>query len=162
MKIYINNLNLDILPNIMKIFEEYSVKSETYIQIYSIDGIYKIDNSSITKMICNDNDIKIIENFYKNFSIIVDPSYFTRETAYQINTDHISIPIKKNIFKINKNSDIMLVIECEIKEDNNFFKKNNTENVIFPNDIYFELPNNTNINNILVKNEINEFLSLLN
>ena len=162
MKLYINNLNLDILPNIMKAFEELSFKTETYIQVYSSDGMYKIDNSDITKLVSNDIDIKIIENYYNAFSIIVDPSYFTTESAYQINTEHISIPIKKNIFKINKKSNIMLVIECEIKQDNNFFKKNNTENALVPTDIYFELPNNTDINNILVKNEIIEFLSLLN
>ena len=162
MKLYINNLNLDILPNIMKAFEEFSFKTETYVQVYSSDGMYKIDNSDITKLISNDIDIKIIENYYNDFSIIVDPSYFTTESAYQINTEHISIPIKKNIFKINKNSNIMLVIECEIKQDQNFFKKNNTENALVPTDIYFELPNNTDVNNILVKNEIIEFLSLLN
>jgi len=162
MKLYINNLNLDILPNIMKAFEEFSFKTETYIQVYSNDGMYKIDNSNITKFINNDIDIKIIEKYYNDFSIIVDPSYFTTETAYQIDTEHISIPIKKNIFKMNKNSNIMLVIECEIKQDNNFFKKNNTENALVPTDIYFELPNNTDVNNILVKNEIIEFLSLLN
>jgi hypothetical protein len=162
MKLYINNLNLDILPNIMKSFEDFSFKTETYIQVYSSDGIYKIDNSDITKLVSNDIDIKIIENYYNDFSIIVDPSYFTSEASYQIDTDHISIPIKKNIFKMNKNSSIMLAIECEIKQDHNFFKKNNTENAIVPTDMYFELPNNTDINNILVKNEIIEFLSLLN
>jgi hypothetical protein len=161
MKLYINNLNLDILPNIMKNLEQYYIKTETYIQIYSNEGIYKIDNSSITKMICNDIDIKKFENYYKNFTIIVDPSYFTLQTVYQIGPNHISINLKRKIFKLNVNSNLQLAIECEIKEEHNYFK-NTIESVLIPNDIYFELPNDNDINAILIKNEIIEFLSLLN
>jgi hypothetical protein len=161
MKIYINNLNLDILSDIIKIYDEYYIKSETYIQIYSSEGIYKIDNSSITKMTSTDVDIKKHYSYYNNFTLIVDPSYFTPQTVNQITTNHISTTLKRNIFKINANSNIQLVIECEVKEEHNYFK-NTTESVIIPNDMYFELPNDTNINDTLVKNEIIVFLSLLN
>jgi hypothetical protein len=46
-----------------------------------------------------------------------------------------------------------------IKENLN---KNISENEFKPRDIYFELPNGTNIDNILVKEELIVFLSLLN
>ena len=161
MKIYINNLNLEILSDIMKIYNDYYIKSETYIQIYSSEGIYKIDNSIITKLISTDIDIKKLENYYNNFTLIVDPSYFTPQTVNQISPNHTSTPLKRNIFKIYANSNLQLVIECEVKEEHNYYK-NTIENVIIPNDMYFELPNDTNINDTLVKNEIIEFLSLLN
>lgn len=161
MKIYINNLNLEILSDIMKIYNDYYIKSETYIQIYSSEGIYKIDNSSITKLISTDIDIKKLENYYNNFTLIVDPSYFTQQTVNQISPNHTSTTLKRNIFKIYANSNLQLVIECEVKEEHNYYK-NTIENVIIPNDMYFELPNDTNINDTLVKNEIIEFLSLLN
>jgi hypothetical protein len=69
--------------------------------------------------------------------------------------------MKRNIYKINANSNLQLVVECEVKEEQNYFK-NITESVSIPNDMYFELPNDTNINDTLVKNEIIVFLSLLN
>ena len=161
MKIYINNLNLEILSDIMKIYNDYYIKSETYIQIYSSEGIYKIDNSIITKLISTDIDIKKLENYYNNFTLIVDPSYFTPQTVNQISPNHTSTTLKRNIFKIYANSNLQLVIECEVKEEHNYYK-NSIEHVIIPNDMYFELPNDTNINDTLVKNEIIEFLSLLN
>jgi hypothetical protein len=69
--------------------------------------------------------------------------------------------MKRNIYKINNNSNLQLVIECEVKEEHNYFK-NTTESIIIPTDMYFELPNDSNINDTLVKNEIIVFLSLLN
>jgi hypothetical protein len=85
MKIYINNLNIEILPTIMKLFNDYYINSKTYIQIYSIDGIYEIDESSVTKLNCFDNDIQIFKNYYDNFTLILDPSYFITEKVNNIN-----------------------------------------------------------------------------
>ena len=161
MKLYINNLNLEILSDIMKIYNDYYIKSETYIQIYSNDCIYKIDNSCITKLNSTDIDIKKLQNYYNNFTLIVDPSYFISQTVNQISPNHISTKMKRNIYKINNNSNLQLVIECEVKEEHNYFK-NTTESIIIPTDMYFELPNDSNINDTLVKNEIIVFLSLLN
>ena len=59
--------------------------------------------------------------------------------------------MKKQFYKINKNSSIQLIIEYEIIDDKSF-----------PYDIYFELPNDKDINDHLVKEEIIVFLSLLN
>ena len=50
MRLYINHFNLDVLHNIMNLLEELYLKSETYIQIYALDGIYKIDENKIKKL----------------------------------------------------------------------------------------------------------------
>jgi len=154
MKIYINNFNMDILSAIMEALNEYYyIKSETYIQIYGVDGIYKIDESSIKKLNCNDNDIKILKNYYNNFTLIVDTSYYTIETVNKIPSEHISNKIIKYFYKINKQSNLNLIIECSEK---------NSSNSITPTDIYFEIEESIDINNLLIKKEIIEFLSLLN
>ena len=67
MRIYINNFNIDILSTIMQTLNEYYIKSDSYIQIYGIDGIYKIDEFSIKKLNYNDNDIEIFNNYYEQF-----------------------------------------------------------------------------------------------
>ena len=152
-KIYINNFNINVLSEIMNILTSYLVEEERYNQIYSIDGIYLIDEKNTTKLICIDNDIQILKNYYENFTLIVDPSYYLSETANAINPQHIIIKIKRQIYKLNKASMIQLVIEGRALE--------NFDNMT-PNDIYFEMPNNIDINNILVKKELIEFLSLLN
>ena len=162
MRLYINHFNLDVLQNIMNLLKELYLKSETYIQIYALDGIYKIDENKIKKLNSIDSDIKIIQNYYEKFTLIMDTSYFVEELVNQIDSDHISKKTKKCIFRTNPNSKIDLVIEGEILENNNFFQKNNTEYGMKPNELYFEMANNIDINDALVKKEIIEFLSRLN
>ena len=156
MKIYINNFNIEILSEIMKLLNDKYIKSETYIQVYSIDGIYKIEESSLFKQNIFDIDIQVYKNYYNNFTLILDPSYYITEQVYSINSEHISTKMKRYFYEVNKNSKIKLIIECE------FCEKTAQNYDIKPNDIYFEMPNNIEINDALVKNEIIVFLSLLN
>ena len=162
MKIYINHLNLDVLPELLKSLNNNYINSETYIQIYSSDGIYETNNSSSKKLIPIDSDIQILENYHENFTLLVDTSYYGVEDVFQINNDHVSRKMKRCFFELNKNSKIKLVIEGEVLDDKHFYKRVSNEYDISPNDIYFELPENTNINDALVKNELIEFLSCLN
>lgn len=163
MKLYINYFNIEILPNIMKLFNEYYVNCKTYINIYSVEGIYEIDNLKTNKLISIDNDITFINNFYKDFELIVDTSYFNIEPVNQVNPNNISTKMKKCFFKINKKSNIKLIIEGEIIDDKKELNPlNDIDYNIIPYDIYFELPNDININDPLVKEELIVFLSLLN
>ena len=158
MKIYINNLNIDVLSIIMN-----NIKEQTYIQIDSLDGNYQINTNTIKKLNCVDDDIKIYNNYYENFSLIVDPSYYTRENVNKIPPQHISTKTKRCFFKINKNSEIKLVVEGIVIEENTPTKNSsNNDYGINPNDIYFETTDNIDINNALIKKEIIVFLSLLN
>ena len=162
MKIYINHLNLDALPELLKTLNNNYINSETYIQIYSSDGIYEINNTSSKKLMPIDNDIQILENYHENFTLLVDPSCYGVEEVFQINNDHISIKMKRCFFEFNKNSKIKLVIEGEVLDDKHFYKRISNEYGIAPNDIYFELPEKTNITDALVKKELIVFLSCLN
>ena len=162
MKIYINHLNLDALPEVLKSLHNNYINSETYIQIYSSDGIYEINNTSSKKLIPIDNDIQILENYHENFTLLVDPSYYDVDEVFQINNEHISRKMKKCFFELNKNSKIKLVIEGEVLDDKHFYKRISNEYGIAPNDIYFELPEKTNITDALVKKELIVFLSCLN
>ena len=162
MKIYINHLNLDALPELLKTLNNNYINSETYIQIYSSDGIYEINNTSSKKLMPIDNDIQILENYHENFTLLVDPSYYGVEEVFQINNEHISRKMKRCFFEFNKNSKIKLVIEGEVLDDKYFYERISNEYGIAPNDIYFELPEKTNITDALVKKELIVFLSCLN
>ena len=182
MKIYINHFNLDILADLLKILDEYKLKTQEYVQIYSCDGIFMVDSASTIKLNPIDHDIIIMPKFHQDFTLIVDPSFYIVEKAGQIPPDHISEKIKRDIFVLHKNANkennkssqqnnvnqqnkIKLVIETAIKVSTNdfsFLNNNKTENADQYKDIYFELPNGTNIDDALVKEEIIEFLSLLN
>jgi hypothetical protein len=179
MKIYINHFNLLILPNLIKTLSKYKVKSEEFLQLYSPEGIFLVDHGSTMKLKPIDHDISILENIHENITLIVDPSFYIIEKTNQIPSEHTAVHIKKEIYnikpndnsneneKINKNKkSIKLVIEYEktnkIEKEFNFLNQNKVEKDYVPIDIYFELPNGSNIRDDLVKEELIVFLSLLN
>jgi hypothetical protein len=152
MRIYINNLNLDILNDISDIFKEYITNSEIYIELYTNDGIYRIEEKRVYFLDTYDKDIKVFNNYYSNFTLIVDPSFFNKQSCSSIHGEtHLSLQTKKNYYKINPSSEIQLVIKYIVNNDN-----------FIPSDIYFESEKDIDINDILVKKEIIEFLSVLN
>ena len=138
MKIYINNFNIDILPSIIKSLTEYYINSETYIQIYSEDGIFQINDASTKKQNSTDKEIQIFKEYYENFTLIADPSYYTLEQTYNIPSEHLSTTVKRCFFTPDKNSIFKLVIEGNILEENNKNNKNSMYD-IHPYDIYIEV-----------------------
>jgi len=154
MKIYINNLNLNILKDIQDALQKEFISCENYIHLYTNEGIFIIEKNIIYSLDPVDIDVKIYERYFHDFTLIVDPSYFKKTTTTTINGNrHLSTSIKKNFYKINKQSKLQLVIES--------IEQINTGDYI-PSDIYFELDGSHDINELFIKQEIIEFLSVLN
>ena len=152
MRIYINNFNLDILNDISDLFKEYFINSQTYIQLYTNEGIYRVEGKNIYFLDPSDKDIKIFEKYYNHFTLIYDPSFFNKYMCYSIQGDkHLALQTNIKYYKINPSSEIQMAIEYILNEDK-----------FIPNDIYFETEKNIDINDPFIKKEINEFLSVLN
>ena len=152
MRIYINNFNLDILNDISDIFKEYMTNSETYVELYTNEAIYRIEEKNIYILEPYDKDIKMFDNYYNNLTLIVDPSFLHKNTCSSIHGDtHLPLNTKTNYYKINPSSEIKLVVKYILNDDN-----------FIPNDIYFESEKDININDLFIKKEIIEFLSVLN
>jgi hypothetical protein len=152
MKIYINNFNLNILNDIADLFKEKLVKTKTFIELYTNEGIYHIHNKNIYITEIIDKDIVKYEKFYNNFTLIVDLSYIKENNTTNIEgTTHLPFEIKKIYHKLSNNSSLYLVIEY-------YYKKSQ----FIPNNIYFESEKEININDIFIKKELIEFLSILN
>ena len=162
MRVYINHFNLDALPNVLTMLDDKLVKTETYIQVYSIDGIYQINMSTMKKQTSVDSDIEILNDYHENFTLIVDKSHFVEEDATGFDPDHIATRMKRCIFETSKNAPIKLIIEGETVEERGGFFKNKTSQNLVPNNIYFEMANNLNVRDALVKKELIGFLLLLN
>lgn len=152
MKIYINNLNLEIINDLSDILQENLIKTDNYIELYTNEGIYRIEDKKIYFLEAIDKDIKVINNYHKNYSIIVDPSFYKEYSVSSIYGDsHLSLEIKQHSYKINSASEIKLIISYISNKDK-----------LIPNDIYFESSKDIDINDIFIKKEIIEFLSMLN
>lgn len=152
MRIYINNFNLDILNDISDLFKEYMTNTEIYIELYTNQGIYHIEEKKIYFLDTCDKDIEIVDNYYNHFTLICDPSFFKKNICTSIHGDtHLALQTKKYIYKINPSSEIQMVIKYILNGDK-----------FIPNDIYFEFEKNIDINDVFIKKEIIEFLSVLN
>jgi hypothetical protein len=152
MKVYINNINIDILDDISNVFKEKLVDTKSYIELYTNEDIYIIEQKDIYVLNVLDKDIKIYEKYYKDFTLITDPSYFNKKNISSIHGEkHLSFKTKKKYYKMNNNSDVYLVIKHHYKS-----------NCFIPVDIYFKIDGDIDINDILIKKEIIEFLSFLN
>jgi hypothetical protein len=153
MKIFINNLNLNILSNLDKLFKDYLFNTENSIELYTDEGIFNIYDKNIYKLFPNDKPIVTYKNYYIDFTLIVDKSCFIKEKVNSINgKTYLSFETVKNYYRINNKCNVYLVIK--------YCYENNK---LIPNDIYFEIDNDDiEINDIYIKKEIIEFLSLLN
>jgi len=152
MKIYINNLNLDIIDEISELFKENFIKTDNYIELYTNESVYRIEDKSIYFLDINDKDIQQFEKYYNNFTLIVDMSFYNKKITSSIHGEtHLSFQITEKHYKLNNSSSVSLVI-----------KYNLDKTKLIPNDIYFESQKDININDIFIKKEIIEFLSVLN
>ena len=164
MKLYINNLNINILGKLMDTLDKYLTGVNNFIQIYSSDGIYQLDDKIVHKLTYVDSDVEFINNYYNKYSLIKDNTYCTKEQTTYINPSHISITIKKYCYNFFPTTNLKLIIEGNVNHLNSSKMKNSLSQYdnISPDNLYFELPDNTDINCHYIKKEIIEFLSLLN
>ena len=159
MKIYIDHFNLDILTSIMTSIEHFIISTETYIEAYTDSGIYQIDNYGVNQLKPVDSKFSIHKNYYNDFTIIVDPSYFVKEQVSNI-IGHIihNKTTKKYTYKMNKQSKLALIIEGNYKP----VIDHPLESKFKPNNIYFEMIDNTfDLYDSFFKKELIEFLSVL-
>ena len=74
MKIYINNLNLDLLNEYTKFLTKYNYEINKFKEIYTTSGIYQIKDNKIYCLKPADRPIEIHYNYYEKMTIIYDSS----------------------------------------------------------------------------------------
>ena len=149
MKIYINNFNLTILGDIQKTLSDLLVGTNIYTELYTNESMYRIDDKTTFRLEPKDGEIALHKNYFNNMTLISDVSYFEKKQDTSIlGSEHIHKKITKRTYRLNPKSKINLVIEMA--------------DINTPNDIYFEIEDRIDINELFVKQEIIEFLSLLN
>ena len=148
MKLYIENYSIQKMKENMKNLHEYLKNTSKYLEGYSKEGIYCIKNNKMYKIKNIDSKIQKHINYYKKYTILVDNSNIYSELAHQINFDHILLETTLLSYSLPNNPSIKLMIEMS--------------NPDIIRDFYFEIPENSDIENKLFKEELIVFLSLLN
>ena len=152
MRIYIDiNLKKFDQTNFFKVEQ---TKILEYQNIYSLEGIFRIQNNNIMKLIPKDIPIEKIN--YNNNNFLIDKSkYEFIKDIYSIPFNHILYNIKQVEYKLNNKSKISLIVEY--KQSLTTFDQNIMNEI---NNIYFST-NEEKLDKIL-KDNIIEYLSLIN
>ena len=106
-------------------------------------------------MVINDKDIVVYNNYFNNFSLLVDYSYLEMIETSQVPNSNIEMVTNYLYFSLNKNSKIKFVVNAINDNIDDIINLN-------PLDFYIEVDGDIDINDIFYKDEINVFLSLLN
>ena len=162
-KIFVRDYKPILLKKKIKKLDEYFRKMEKYTEIVSPDGLFSIENEKMHKL--KPIDKEIVAHNFDNFELLLDDSYFEREIVLsQIPYDNISLAFHRFYYSqepIGKNSFLRFVIEGIYENDNNNKINDNKDKYLnfVPTNFYFLM--NEKIDNILIKKELNVFLSIL-
>ena len=170
MKVYVLKYDLNKISTVVPELLHFCTMNMTEgIELYSTEGIFYLDNNTTYKLLYNDKTITKLEKYYEQLDLIIDKSTITREITCQIPPKHLANPIKTFIFKKDTQSKIKLVIigNKSFNHINNsnipFMDKNlNKELQVIISDFYMDVPDDIDLNNIFIKEEISEFLFMLN
>lgn len=147
MKVYINKLNVTLLPDIQTRLSQ-PIRTEQYIELITNEGIYHIDNSNVYRLVPKDGEVKLLNEYHNEFALIIDYSSFDIQNVNSIHGDkHFQQKVTRSIYKTN----------CKL----NFVIETAYNNTSKGKDCYFECNEIIDINELFVKQAIIEFLSLL-
>lgn len=154
MKIYINNLNLDLLNEYTKSLSKYNNKITQFKEIYTTNGIYQIKEDKIYSLKPYDKSIEIFYNYYEKMSVILDSSFYDiSETTNILGETHICNEIVQYNYKLRPDDELKFIIQ---------FCKNHEKNKLVPFDLYFESnTQNIKINDLNIRNQIYDFIDII-
>ena len=163
-KIYLNDCKPSLLTKKFIKLDEYFRRTEKYTEILSPDGIFSIENEKMYKL--KPIDKEIVTHSFENFELLLDNSYFEREIVLsQIPYDNITFAYHRFYYSqepIGKNTFLIFVVEGVYENNNNNNKINDNKDKYLnftPTNFYFLM--NEKFDNILIKKELNVFLSIL-
>jgi hypothetical protein len=159
MRVYINKLNLAVLDDIQETLSNNLIKKEQFLQVVTDEGFYYVDNNKVQSLIPRDGEIDVLQNYLNDFTLIVDYSYFEKQNTNCIpGSKHSQQKITKYIYRLNhSNNKIYFIIENADIVSYHLGIVNSGRR----KDCYFESNEKIDINELFLKQEIIEFLSLL-
>jgi hypothetical protein len=147
--------------------DEYFRNKEIAVELVSPDGLFILDNNKLYKL--KPVDIEIDVHNFEGRELLFDASYFEKEFILsQIPYDHVRIDLSKFYYcqeSVGKKSFLKLVVEGLYESENNSTQFLETKTCadkyvnFTPTNFYFLATEN--FDNILIKKELNVFLSLL-
>ena len=160
-KVYIKNFNPVCLKEKIELLNKYKINEKNFIEVISPDGIFQIENNRIYKL--KPVDLEVKNETFENNTLLFDKSYYEKEEVFS------QIPynnIERNITSLHyatsnttHNTFVELIVEGiyeEVKTISNSYDK-----YLYFKPVHFYFMINDSLDNILIKKELNVFLSIL-
>jgi hypothetical protein len=164
-KIYIKDFDTASLRKKLGKLDEYFRNQETSVELVSPEGLFTIENNKLYKL--KPVDKEIVEREFEGFTLLFDNSYFEKEFIFShVPYYHINLDVVKFYYgeeNLGKKSFLRLVVEGLHENEDKF--KIGEESIkdkysdFLPTNFYFLA--NESFDNVLVKKELNVFLSML-
>ena len=165
-KIFIKDYDPLLLKKKFVKLDNYFRNKEITVELVSPEGLFIIENQRVFKL--KPIDKEIVTHNFEGFELLFDSSYFERELIVShIPYDHVNIDVVKLYYgqeALGKKSFLRLVVEGLYEDDinNKFGENKSNEDKYFnftPTNFYFLA--SESFDNVLVKKELNVFLSML-
>ena len=162
-KIYIKDFDIASLRKKLSKFDEYFRKQEITVELVSPEGLFTIENNKLYKL--KPVDKEIVEREFEGFTLLFDSSYFEKEFIFShVPYEHINLDVVKFYYgqeNLGKKSFLTLVVEGLYVNENLIGKTDRADKYsdFLPTNFYFLA--NESFDNVLVKKELNVFLSML-
>ena len=161
-KIYIDNYNPKQVSSKMTALNEYLKTTKSISEYISPQGIFRYDNKTdkLYKFnIITDKPTTTLAKYYDGHNLILDANEYEKEQMLsQFPYEHELIKYSELHYCCGVSSHLHLVI-LGVYENVINVTQNTVKQIFRPTDIYFEL--DEDIDNMLIKNELNEFLLML-
>ena len=159
MRLYFIDFNINRLYNKLRDLDNYYVEKKIIHEIYSDEGMYRVNDKNICKLYVTDNNTTEIKNYIDEHNIIIDYSTIQYKEQKQLPPDHILLSTIEFYYHASHRSPIQLVITGNYDPS---IDENTPDRYKFfiPNDFYFEILDRIDVNGQMCKEEINELLSL--
>lgn len=163
-KIYIKDYDPVLLRKKFSNLEAWFRNQETVVELVSPDGLFNIENNKLYKL--KPVDKEIVAHDFEGYKLMFDNSHFEKELVFsQIPFDHINIEVVRFYYcqeLLGKKTFLRLVIEGFYENTNSIMATSQTKDRysnFTPTNFYFLT--NESFDNVLVKKELNVFLSML-
>jgi len=162
-KIYIKDFDTASLRKKLSKLDEYFRNQEITVELVSPEGLFTIENNKLFKL--KPVDKEIVEHEFEGFTLLFDNSYFEKEFIFShVPYDHINIDVVKFYYgqeNLGKKSFLRMVVEGLYENETKIGKSDGKDKYsdFLPTNFYFLA--NESFDNVLVKKELNVFLSML-
>jgi hypothetical protein len=160
-RIYVDKLTLKTLTSHkLNSLEPYYKNTTKYTQLFSHEGVFRIEKSQLFRINVMDKSIIIKKDYYLGQTLLLDESNVEKDPVLsQLPYDHLSTELTLHHYSVSTSKEPKLTLVVEGYYDNEISQNANRYTNFTPTNFYFLAIDD--IEHLLIKQELVELLTAL-